>query len=111
MVSQKEEIQNLTLELESHLSENSTPEKEELSGYVSFLAYATEIRDYNAGDHVMFDATMRNYGSAYSVLDSEFICPLDAYYMISVTLLAGKNLLSARQLAAGQLATMTTRLN
>ena len=90
IMSQKQEIQNLTLKHESQFSENtSNEEKEELSSYVSFTAFATQTRGYNAGDHVMFDATLRNYGSAYSVNVSEFICPANAYYLISVSLLAG----------------------
>ena len=78
IVSQKEEIPNLTLKLESHLSEeNCKPEKEEVSGNISFMAYVTAKRNYNRGDHVMFGATLRNYGSAYFGNVSEFICPVN----------------------------------
>ena len=63
---------------------------DELSGsYVSFTAYATVERSYNALDHVLFKGIVRNYGASYFPKNSTFVCPFDGYYLFSASILAG----------------------
>ena len=59
------------------------------STHVSVTAFATTVRNYNTGDHILFDGIVRNYGSSYFMENSTFVCPVDGFYLFSVSILAG----------------------
>ena len=59
------------------------------NSYVSFTASASQTREYQAGDHVLFDYVLRNYGGSYFDGNSTFICPFSAYYLFSISVRAG----------------------
>ena len=54
---------------------------------VGFSAYATQNRDYNAGDLVLFDGVDTNIGGYYQSSSSTFLCPVDGVYVFSASLL------------------------
>lgn len=88
----KEEIANSNQDMTLHqnqILQIVNEQNDELSGYVSFTAYATTTRSYNEGDHVLFDGIIRNYGSSYLVENSTFVCPFDAYYLFSASIRSG----------------------
>ena len=67
---------------------NDTNNKQDIPK-VSITAFATTTQSYNSGDHVLFDGIIRNYGSSYFPENSTFVCPIDAFYLFSISILAG----------------------
>lgn len=64
--------------LNTHLEKQNT--------FVSFTAFPTETRDYNAGDVVQFDGLKANYGNHYDNENGIFVCPFSGYYLFTVSL-------------------------
>lgn len=56
----------------------------QIPAVVSFTAYATASCDYNAGDMVLFDGIVQDYGDFYNEAYGYFTCPANAYYLFSV---------------------------
>lgn len=86
--SNVEELQRQVIEqAKINLRMQSENEK---NSYVSFTATASEQRVYGAGDHVLFDYIVRNYGDSYFAGNSTFICPQNGYYLFSIFIRSGK---------------------
>lgn len=65
--------------------ETTEGEKEQVdnlqNSVVAFTAFATEFRDYNASDVILFDGIISNYGSHFNNNTSTFTCPYSGLYL------------------------------
>ena len=87
----KAEVKQLVknnLKLQENIKSISTaPQKQTTNTtVVSFTAYPTEARTYVEDELVLFDDTMRSYGSGYNKDLSIFQCPVSGYYLFFVSL-------------------------
>lgn len=64
---------------------------EKQNTFVSFTAYATEVREYIAGDIIQFDGIAASYGNHYNSVNSTFTCPFSGYYLFTVSVLGYQN--------------------
>ena len=55
---------------------------------IGFTAFATEDRVCNIGDHIHFDGILSNIDTHYDVKMNYFVCPHDATYSFSASLMA-----------------------
>ena len=67
-----------------HFSDDDT-------NYVAFTARATDTRDYQIGDIVLFDSAITNVGHFYITNTSSFICPFDGVYSFSASYYSGQD--------------------
>ena len=58
---------------------------------MGFTAYASQTRTFLAGDVVIFDVAISNFGGHYDPTTSTFYCPYHAVYMVNINLAAGDN--------------------
>ena len=65
----------------------SIPDNE--TDYVAFTSYASVPRYYDDQDIILFDSIITNIGNHYSVATSNFVCPFNGVYSISVSFYSG----------------------
>ena len=55
---------------------------------VAFTAAATSDQEVEIGERYVFDNVLTNVGGGYDSDSSEFICPLDGYYMFTISIMS-----------------------
>ena len=55
---------------------------------MGFTAYASQTRTFLAGDVVIFDVAISNFGGHYEPTTSTFYCPYHAVYLVNINLVS-----------------------
>ena len=61
---------------------------EDDTGPIAFSAHASQDRDYNDDDVVIFDEIVTNNNGAFQANNSVFLCPVDGLYAFSAHILS-----------------------
>lgn len=61
---------------------------DKINSFISFTAFSTEVRTYDADDVVQFDGIVVNDGGFFNSSTGYFTCPYTGYYLFSVSILA-----------------------
>ena len=61
---------------------------EDDTGPIAFSAHASQDRDYNDDDVVIFDEIVTNINGAFQANNSVFLCPVDGLYAFSAHVLS-----------------------
>ena len=71
---------------------------EKMESFISFTAFSTGHRQYNAYDVVQFDGISVNNGGYFNSSTGYFTCRYTGYYLFSVTVAAKRGLMMAVQI-------------